>query len=40
LEAVLSAAVQAGSLALLTGCIKRWTSEGNTSCGVFMLCVF
>ncbi|XP_075268774.1 protein ELYS-like [Opisthocomus hoazin] len=31
LEAVLSAAVQAGSLALLTGCIKRWTSEEQPS---------
>ncbi|XP_069708698.1 protein ELYS-like [Phaenicophaeus curvirostris] len=27
LEAMLSAAVQTGSLELLTGCIKQWTSE-------------
>ncbi|XP_069708530.1 protein ELYS-like [Phaenicophaeus curvirostris] len=27
LDAILSAAVQTGSLDLLTGCIKRWTSE-------------
>ncbi|XP_076219901.1 protein ELYS-like isoform X2 [Aptenodytes patagonicus] len=31
LEAVLSAAVQAGSLELLTGCIKHWTSEEQPS---------
>ncbi|XP_071431225.1 protein ELYS-like [Pithys albifrons albifrons] len=31
LEAVLSAAVQTGSLELLTGCIKHWTSEEQPS---------
>uniref|UniRef100_A0A8C4UZN5 AT-hook containing transcription factor 1 n=1 Tax=Falco tinnunculus TaxID=100819 RepID=A0A8C4UZN5_FALTI len=31
LEAVLSAAVQSGSLELLTGCIKHWTSEEQPS---------
>ncbi|KFO91914.1 Protein ELYS, partial [Buceros rhinoceros silvestris] len=31
LEAVLSAAVQTGSLKLLTGCIKHWTSEEQPS---------
>ncbi|KAM6207601.1 protein ELYS [Sarcoramphus papa] len=31
LEAVLSAAVQTGSLDLLTGCIKHWTSEEQPS---------
>ncbi|XP_009981966.1 PREDICTED: protein ELYS, partial [Tauraco erythrolophus] len=31
LEAILSAAVQTGSLELLTGCIKRWTSEEQPS---------
>ncbi|NXU59341.1 ELYS protein, partial [Turnix velox] len=31
LEAVLSAAVQIGSLELLTGCIKHWTSEAQPS---------
>ncbi|CAN8203563.1 unnamed protein product [Coccothraustes coccothraustes] len=34
LEAVLSAAVQTGSLELLTGCIKRWTSEEQPSSAV------
>lgn len=40
LEAVLSAAVQTGSLDLLTGCIKHWTSEGNAPSIVSMLCLF
>ncbi|KAK2527021.1 hypothetical protein Q9966_010482 [Columba livia] len=31
LEAILSAAVQTGSLELLTGCIKHWTSEEQPS---------
>ncbi|XP_028903078.1 protein ELYS isoform X1 [Ornithorhynchus anatinus] len=31
LEAVLSAAVQTSSLGLLTGCIKRWTTEDQPS---------
>ncbi|XP_064296348.1 protein ELYS-like [Phalacrocorax carbo] len=31
LDAVLSAAAQTGSVGLLTGCIKLWTSKGNTS---------
>ncbi|NWU99249.1 ELYS protein, partial [Upupa epops] len=31
LEAILSAAVQTGSLKLLTGCIKHWTSEEQPS---------
>ncbi|XP_069706986.1 protein ELYS-like [Phaenicophaeus curvirostris] len=31
LEAMLSAAVQTGSLELLTGCIKHWTSEKQPS---------
>uniref|UniRef100_A0A8C3R377 AT-hook containing transcription factor 1 n=1 Tax=Cyanoderma ruficeps TaxID=181631 RepID=A0A8C3R377_9PASS len=34
LEAVLSAAVQTGSLELLTGCIKHWTSEEQPSSAV------
>nr|XP_014126569.1 protein ELYS [Zonotrichia albicollis] len=34
LEAVLSAAVQTGSLDLLTGCIKHWTSEEQPSSAV------
>ena len=38
--AVLSAAVHRGSLELPTGCIKHWTSEGNTSSVVFMLYIF
>lgn len=37
---MLSAAVQTGSLELLTGCIKHWTSEGNAPYTVFMLCLF
>lgn len=37
---MLSAAVQTGSLELLTGCIKHWTSEGNAASIVFMLCLF
>lgn len=37
MEAVLSAAVQTGSLELLTGCLKRQASEGNTSYVGFML---
>ena len=36
----MSAAVQAGSLELLTGCIKHWTSEGNASYVVLMLRIF
>ncbi|TRZ05213.1 hypothetical protein HGM15179_021894, partial [Zosterops borbonicus] len=34
LEAVLSAAVQTGSLELLTGCIKHWTCEEQPSSAV------
>uniref|UniRef100_A0A8C3MYT9 Uncharacterized protein n=1 Tax=Geospiza parvula TaxID=87175 RepID=A0A8C3MYT9_GEOPR len=34
LEAVLSAAVQTGSLEVLTGCIKHWTSEEQPSSAV------
>lgn len=40
MEAVLSAAVQTGSLELLTGCIKHWACEGNAACLVFILCLF
>lgn len=36
---MLSAAVQTGSLELLTGCIKHWTCEGNAACIVFLLCL-
>lgn len=36
----MSAAVQTGSLDLLTGCIKHWTSEGNSSYVVFVFYIF
>lgn len=36
----MSAAVQTGSLELLTGCIKHWASEGNTSYVVLTLYIF
>ncbi|XP_069708691.1 protein ELYS-like [Phaenicophaeus curvirostris] len=40
LEAMLSAAVQTGSLELLTGCIKHWTSESKTSKAAFLGSLF
>lgn len=31
LDAILSTAVETSSLGLITGCIKQWTAEGESS---------